>query len=48
MAKPPKIESKTHLTVIVQLDLGRIRWIEPLPAYAAWWPVPRTRFAGDR
>lgn len=48
MAKPPKVSPKTHLTVIVRLELSRVRWIEPLPRSKPWWPVPRTRFVGGR
>jgi hypothetical protein len=42
----PKPTPKTHFTVIVGIDLRKIRWIEPVRKPCDWWPVHGRRQGG--
>jgi hypothetical protein len=48
MAKLSKTNpAQTKFIVLLTIDLGRVRWIEPLPRSArSWWPI-RARSEGD-
>jgi len=35
----PKIPSRPTV-VVIQIDLRKIRWIEPRPGTGDWWPLP--------
>jgi hypothetical protein len=39
----PKPTRGTYFTVIVGIDLRRIRWIESVRRPCYWWPVPGWR-----
>jgi hypothetical protein len=41
MTKPWKTKpAQTRFVVYLGIDLGRVRWIEPIPQSTDWWPLP--------